>query len=217
MKTTLLPWLCERLGPWMIEGLGSSLSWEVRGGEYLESVRDRAHILVFWHARVLFMAYFFRHRGYHVIASEHTDAELITRAVAPMGIRSLRGSTTRGASKVLLAAARLLRSGGSVGFTPDGPRGPRHVFQAGALVAARLGHSPILPVTASSDRAFVFSSWDRFVLPREGGRAVVEFFPPVPPPHRGADLEIIRRDLEESLAGATDRLDREMGIGVNAG
>lgn len=210
-KKHILPWLCGAFGPWCIKGIGASLVWDVRGREHLESVSGKAHVLVFWHARILFMAYFFRHRGYHVLVSENTDGEMITRAVAHMGIGAIRGSTSRGASKVILSSARLLKSGRSIAFTPDGPRGPRHVFQPGALSAARLGGADILPVTASANHAFIFSSWDRFVLPKFRARAVLEFLPPRPPPSKD-NMEQERRRLEGALAAATDALDGEMGL-----
>ncbi|MBI4179822.1 lysophospholipid acyltransferase family protein [bacterium] len=214
LKDRLLQGICGAFGPWVIEHIGSSLRWEIRGEEHWEPLSGRPHVLAFWHARMLIMAYFFRHRGYHILASENTDGELITRAVAEMGIEFLRGSTSRGAQRVLLSAARLLKTGRPVAFTPDGPRGPRHVFQGGAIAAARLGGVPILPVTASVSGAFVFPSWDRFVLPRDGARAVVEFLPPIaPPPEK--DLEPARRSAERSLAEATDRLDAELGLRIS--
>ena len=213
LKQIFLPYLAGALGPWCIESLCSSLTWEIRGREHFDSVKDRAHVLVFWHARGLFMGYFFRHRGYQIVTSENTDGEIAARAIAPMGIGALYGSTSRGASRVLLSAARLLKAGRPVAFTPDGPRGPRHVFQPGALAAARMGHAPILPVTASVDRAFVFRSWDRFVLPRQESRAVLKFLPVEPPPDR-QNLEDRRAVLQQDLASATDLLDKELGLNV---
>lgn len=210
-KKMVLPWLGEALGPWFIDGLCSSLRLEVRGGEHLAELRDRAHILAFWHARGMVLGYFFRHCDYLVMVSENTDGEILARALAPMGIGTIRGSTSRGASQALLAAARMLKSGRPVAVTPDGPRGPRHVFQAGALAAARLGGVPVLPVTASVDRAFVFPSWDRFILPRSESRAVIHFLPPVSPPAKD-DLEPCRLKLERDLSLATDLLDAELGL-----
>ncbi|OGH59644.1 MAG: hypothetical protein A3G34_07430 [Candidatus Lindowbacteria bacterium RIFCSPLOWO2_12_FULL_62_27] len=211
LKQKLMAGLCERLGPWWIDSMGSSLAWEVRGREHWEEVRERAHVLVFWHARVLLMAYFFRHRGYHVVASENADGDMAARSVLRLGIGSLRGSTSRGASKVLLGAARLLKSGRPIAFTPDGPRGPRHVFQPGALSAARLAGVPVLPATVSVDQAWILPSWDRFVLPRFGARAVLQFLPAAAPPARN-DLETVREELEKALVAATDGLDAELGL-----
>ncbi len=212
LKRTFFPWLCGLLGPWCIESLGSSLKWEVRGREHWDKVSGGAHVLVFWHARILPLAYFFRHRGYYVLVSENADGEMITRVVASMGVSVLRGSTSRGALKVLLGAARVLKSGHPIAFTPDGPRGPRHEFQPGALSAARLGGAPILPVTVSVDRAIIFPSWDRFILPRTGARAVIQFLAPVPPPSRDDDLESHRISLQTDLSSATDFLDMELGL-----
>lgn len=74
-----------------------------------------------------------------------------------------------------------------------------------------MGGAAILPVALSVDRAFVFSSWDRFVLPRSGGRAIVKFLEPAIPRDRD-DPEGLRMRLELDLSEATDRLDRELGL-----
>lgn len=213
-RSIIGPWLGGLFGPWCIESLGSNLAWEIRGQEHFYGVKGRPHVLVFWHSRMLFMACFFRHRGYHVIVSENVDGEIAARALWPMGIGTIRGSSSRGAQKVLLTAARMLRRGQPVAFTPDGPRGPRHLFQAGALAAARVAGVPILPATASCSHAHVFRSWDRFVLPR-GGRAILQFLPPRPAPGRD-EFEAERVRIESDLVSATHALDRELGLCIPA-
>ena len=54
-----------------------------------------------------------------------------------MGWRTVRGSTTRGASRALLGMTREAEAGHAVAFTPDGPRGPARRFAPGALVVAQ--------------------------------------------------------------------------------
>ena len=88
LKKTILGWLVGAIGPWYLESLGSSLRWEVRGAEHFEALRGRAHVLAFWHARMLIMGYFFRHRGYHVLVSENTDGEIGARVLAHEGVEA---------------------------------------------------------------------------------------------------------------------------------
>ena len=66
------------------------------------------------------------HRGERVaiLVSEHKDGELIARLAKSIGYRLIRGSSSRGGERALLALAKDLRAGREVAVTPDGPRGP---------------------------------------------------------------------------------------------
>ena len=58
----------------------------------------------------------------------------------------VRGSTGRGGVAGLKEMIRHLRDGRDVAFATDGPRGPRHQVQLGAIESARLGRAPLVPV-----------------------------------------------------------------------
>jgi lysophospholipid acyltransferase (LPLAT)-like uncharacterized protein len=59
------------------------------------------------------------------LISRHADGEVIARIVEGLGYRTVRGSTTRGGVRAILETAQYVNEGITVGFTPDGPRGPR--------------------------------------------------------------------------------------------
>ena len=91
-------------------------------------------------------------KGYDmtVLVSKHRDGELIARTVRAFGVKSVRGSTTRGwfgGIKGLLKAARL---GGNLAITPDGPKGPARTAQPGIIQIARKTGLPIVPVSFGS-------------------------------------------------------------------
>ena len=71
---------------------------------------------------------------------------MIARTMELFGLNASRGSTTEGGAAGLREVVRRVRQGYDVGFTPDGPRGPRQVAQAGVVQAARLARAPIVPV-----------------------------------------------------------------------
>ena len=106
----------------------------------------RSFILAFWHGRLLLMRYAYPGKRITILISRHSDGEMIARTMELFGLHASRGSTTEGGAAGLREIVRRVRQGYDVGFTPDGPRGPCHVAQAGVVLAARLARVPIVPV-----------------------------------------------------------------------
>ena len=69
--------------------------------------------------------------GAVVMISEHADGEIIARIAENLGFATVRGSTSRGAARALLGAARVVEDGHDLAVTPDGPRGPAKIDRAG--------------------------------------------------------------------------------------
>jgi lysophospholipid acyltransferase (LPLAT)-like uncharacterized protein len=177
-----------------------------------EELRRRVpapYIGAFWHARMLWPAWAFRGPGYAVLVSDHADGELVASVVAGLGTRVIVGSSLRGGTAAVHAAARLLAGGVSVAVTPDGPLGPAERAQPGAVALASLTQRPIVPIAYAASRQIVFSSWDRFRLPLPWTRARVGLGEPlwVPPGLAGDALEPHRRALETALATLTAAVD----------
>jgi lysophospholipid acyltransferase (LPLAT)-like uncharacterized protein len=168
-----------------------------------------------WHGRLLMFPYFYgRRRSVYVLASRSRDGELMSRFAGAFGFRVVRGSSSRGASTALRALARLLRDeSAEVAVALDGPRGPRYVAQPGAVLLAKLGRAPIVPVGLGVSRGTVLGSWDAFVVPHPFARVVVVFGDPlvVPEDADRETLETCRRRLEESLHRLTTEADRLAG------
>lgn len=173
-------------------------TWRIRrlGVEHYERRREAGPptIFAFWHAEILPMLWVHRGVGAYVLISRHADGEIITRITESFGYRSVRGSTRRGGATALREIDRLLSSGREVAFTPDGPRGPRHSFAPGALVAAHRNGARLLLMGAEVDRAWRLKSWDRFVIPKPFARITVRYAPAVPVP---------AEDVEDPAAGGT--------------
>jgi hypothetical protein len=150
-----------------------------------------------------------------MLVSEHGDGEYIAQIIRLLGYRLVRGSTTRG---WLRAAKRLVADAGryDLGITPDGPRGPRHVMQGGAIYLAMKTGNPLVPITASATSAFVAKSWDRFVMPYPGAEVLVKWGKPyyVPPSLDENELERRRAEYEKILRGLTDEADSEAGLTI---
>jgi lysophospholipid acyltransferase (LPLAT)-like uncharacterized protein len=59
-----------------------------------------------------------------------------------------------------------LKQSGLAAHVVDGPKGPAGVVKPGVVSLSRATGAVVVPVYATSDRAWYFKSWDRFMLPK---------------------------------------------------
>jgi lysophospholipid acyltransferase (LPLAT)-like uncharacterized protein len=193
------------LGGGLLTALMRTVRFEVlEGAHHYAQVRapGASAVLLVWHGRLLPVAYYHRHQEIASLISQNRDGEYIARVVQDWwGIRPIRGSSSRGGKEALRKMIRTLREGTSVAITPDGPRGPRQKFKAGALLAAQLANVPLLPGSASANRAWWFGTWDRFQVPKPFSRVRIIYGEPI----------FVARDADAARLQATaDRLEDEM-------
>jgi hypothetical protein len=172
-------------------------------------------IYAVWHGRILMLPYLYgRSHRIHALTSRSRDGEILSRFVQGFGIRVVRGSSSRGGNRALLTLARLVREeDAEILVVPDGPRGPRHVAQPGAVLLAKLTGAPVVPMGFGARPSTVLRSWDAFLVPHPFARAVVVFGNPITVP-RDADRELLetkRRELEAALQEITAAADRAAG------
>lgn len=139
-------------------------------------------VIVIWHGQLLPHLWVHRGQNISVLVSEHRDGEIIARVSEALGYRPVRGSSSRGASRALVAMVREIQAGYDVGITPDGPRGPNHSFAPGALLVAQRANCPVIPFGAHVSRAWHLGSWDRFAIPKPFARVTIAYGDPIPPP-----------------------------------
>ena len=145
---------------------------------FITSIGEEQHVCVCWHGE-LFMspqAYRSIHKKHSASAmvSQHFDGEIVARTLNMFGIKPLRGSSRKGAQKVLLQAFRSVKKGEEVLVTPDGPKGPRHTVSDGAIGLAMKSKLPIFVMNFTAQRFWQFNSWDKFVIPKPFSK--VEFY-----------------------------------------
>ena len=139
----------------------------------------RSFVHVLWHGQLLPLLWTHRAHDIAIIVSEHRDGELIARVARGFGLRTVRGSTSRGAARALLGACREIEEGHNVAITVDGPRGPAGSVAPGALVISQRTGAPMVPTAASASRAWRLRSWDRFVIPKPFAKIVVTYGDPI--------------------------------------
>jgi lysophospholipid acyltransferase (LPLAT)-like uncharacterized protein len=136
-------------------------------------------ILAFWHDQLFLMAKGYRGPRVSVLISASRDGEYIARTMANLGLGSIRGSSTRGGRAAFREMLTMARDPVDLAFTPDGPKGPRHMVKDGVAQLARLSGRPVVPMAFVCSRGRRFASWDRFLLPYPFGRAVYAFGEPL--------------------------------------
>jgi lysophospholipid acyltransferase (LPLAT)-like uncharacterized protein len=105
------------------------LSWTMRMEIINSQVQDdylrpgKSLILAFWHGRLLMMPTLYKGKEVAIPISLHQDGELISRTVKYFGVRSIRGSTTRGGFSAMREMLKASEDGYDIAITPDGPRG----------------------------------------------------------------------------------------------
>ena len=171
-------------------------------------------ILAFWHGRLLMMPYSWSPKvKINMLISQHVDGQLIARTVSHFGIATVAGSSSRGGVAALRRILGALKAGECVGFTPDGPRGPRGRASPGIVYAARLAGVPIVPCSYGVTRRRVLGSWDRFVLALPFARGVFLWGDPIEVARNGdaAAIERARLMVEERLNELGRRADAMCG------
>lgn len=182
----------------LISFIGRTTRFDVEGWEHWRTANADGQLPIYasWHSEIFLATYFFRHRRIVVMTSQSFDGEYIARFIQRFGYGVARGSTTRGGTGALIEMMRLVKSGCPAGFTVDGPRGPAHVAQPGAILLAKKTGAPVLPFSVHVKRKYEVPSWDKLQVPYPFSKATVRIAAPiyVPP---DADESLIDRKQSE--------------------
>ncbi len=180
-KLVLLQRLAIVLGPWLLRAMRAT--WRVRlvnaGAWRALQNEGKPFVFSLWHGELLPLVIEHRNQGVRILVSEHGDGEVIAQIAHRLGLATIRGSSSRGGARALLAMCEALSGGAAVAVTPDGPRGPTHKYATGALVAANRAGVPIIAIGVSATSAWRLRSWDAFLIPKPFSRVVIAYSEPV--------------------------------------
>ncbi|MBN4061507.1 lysophospholipid acyltransferase family protein [bacterium AH-315-G11] len=178
MKDKILAWLVPHAIYGIFLFLSRTIRWTFIGERY--QVGCEPYILSFWHARILMTPYAYQGWDGSMLISEHRDGGYITEAGRLMGLKSVsRGSTTKNGARAFLTMIRMAKAGHSLGITPDGPKGPAEVVQAGTVQLAKKSGLPLRAVCYATKRYWRVNSWDKFYIPKPFTRGVFVIGEPV--------------------------------------
>lgn len=111
-------------------------------------------------------------KGCYLISGS-VDGDVPERIARKWGAEVIRGSANKSGALALRDMQKMMRDGYSIVTTADGPRGPCYEFKEGAILMARIGKVPIIPMAAAADRAWYLKRWDRFMIPKPFAKVVV--------------------------------------------
>ncbi len=216
-----------RLIGWYVLLAGFTTRWtEINRAVVETAQREGGPVIVcFWHNRLLLVRNGWPRAGARrqklaILISNSRDGEVVSQTCRTVGFRPIRGSSAKqGKSKGVVAAWREalahIAQGGAVGFTPDGPRGPRMRVQMGAVQLAKRTGAPIVCFAWSQDkRRVVRKSWDRHVVPTPFSKGVMIWGGPLRVAKNADDSETerARLALEAMLNDLSAQADRAVGV-----
>jgi lysophospholipid acyltransferase (LPLAT)-like uncharacterized protein len=217
--------LLARLVAAYVELVIATLRWRYENVAEARLALERPEglIALFWHGRIvpgIACRPLLGAKPRAVMISLSRDGGFIAKAAERLGIPTIRGSAGRpgeagvgalgggkGGAAAFRQALDVLAGGGVMILTPDGPRGPARVMQAGPVLLARTSRRPAYLMGLAVRPALKFGSWDGGVLPLPFGRAALVVDGPlaVAADAGSPAVEAARADWQARLNAAQDR------------
>ena len=200
------------IGAKYIKFVSLTNSWSFINKKYIENLwkKNEAFILCFWHGRLLMMPLSWnKEKKINVLISAHSDGQLLSKTVKHFNIETITGSSSQGGSEAIRNIIKSLKSGISIGMTPDGPRGPRMKVNSAIIKIASLTGHKIVPLSYSVKKKFFLNSWDKFLVALPFGKGCFIWGKPIKIKKNistNEDLKLSKR-LENNLLKLTKKAD----------
>ena len=155
------------IGAKYIKFVSFTTKWSFINKKYVEIIwkKNESFILCFWHGRLLMMPLSWNNKKkINVLISAHSDGQLLSKTVKYFDIKTIIGSSSKGGSEAIRNIIKSLKSGISIGMTPDGPRGPRMKINSAIIKIASLTGNKIIPLSYSVKKKIFLNSWDKFLV-----------------------------------------------------
>lgn len=122
-------------------------------------------VLAFWHGTMLLPWYLHGNSSVAALTSKSKDGDLLARILKKWKYEVVRGSSSVGGEVALGIMIDYAKNDFSIAITPDGPRGPKHKFKAGALITAKKSNIPLVLAGVGYKKRKVLKNWDTFEVP----------------------------------------------------
>ena len=155
------------IGAKYIKFVSITNKWSFINKKYVENLwkKNEPFILCFWLGRLLMMPLSWsKKKKINVLISSHPDGQLLSKTVEHFNIETIVGSSSKGGSEAVRNIIKSLKSGVSIGMTPDGPRGPRMKINSAIIKIASLTGNKIVPLAYSVKKKIFLNSWDKFLV-----------------------------------------------------
>jgi lysophospholipid acyltransferase (LPLAT)-like uncharacterized protein len=161
--------------------LCKSLKIEKHNIEVIEELnkKNQNYVLAFWHSTMLLSWYLHGSEKFLALTSKSKDGDLLAKMLRKWKYNVVRGSSSTGGDVALGIMVDYAKNGYSIALTPDGPRGPRFKFKAGAVVTAKRTGIPVVLAGVGFKRKKILSNWDKFEIPYFFTKAKIVYSEPV--------------------------------------
>jgi lysophospholipid acyltransferase (LPLAT)-like uncharacterized protein len=143
------------------------------------NAKNQNYVLAFWHGTMLLPWYLHGSPNFTALTSKSKDGDLLAKILKKWKYQVVRGSSSTGGDIALGIMVDHARNKYSIAITPDGPRGPRQKFKAGAVVTAKKTKSPLVLAGVAFKRKKILSNWDKFEIPYFFTAAKVVYSDPI--------------------------------------
>lgn len=139
------------------------------------------------------------------MVSASRDGQYIADFISILGLKSLRGSSSKKGANAYRAGIKAVKEGYNVSFTPDGPRGPRYVMKTGPISLASVTGTGVIPISVNASRCWSVRSWDGFQIPKPFSTLtlILGDMVMIPPDLDEDGLELYREKVEAALMAVT--------------
>jgi lysophospholipid acyltransferase (LPLAT)-like uncharacterized protein len=167
--------------------------------------KDTVYAPCYWHQHHVLCSNMMRswlQRGFRAcfLVSASVDGDVPARIAKGWGADVIRGSANQTGALALRDMQAKIRSGTAIVTTADGPNGPKHEFKPGAVLMARIGGTPMVPLACAADRAWYLDRWDDFMIPKPFAKVVLAVGAPVVVPRDAAMDKLDEYRLEMQYA-----------------
>ena len=170
------------LAKWLLLLIYKTNRWDIRGSENFEIALNnkKSVIISTWHGQLLTPFMHLAKKKHYGLAGLNRDGELISKVGTQLGWKILRGSSSKGGSRIFIEIVKILRQPSTlIGITPDGPRGPEKIPKAGVIKAAQKTGAIIIPVSSISTRNWKIVNWHTFFLEKPFGKIYLKYGKPI--------------------------------------
>ena len=166
-KKMILQFLGKNLLYYVITLLCKSLKIKKNNFDGIEDLnsKNQNYVLAFWHGTMLLPWYLHGAPAFAALTSKSKDGDILAKILSKWKYNVIRGSSSKGSDEALENMIVLAKSNYSIAITPDGPRGPRNNFKAGAVITAKKAGIPLVLAGVGFKKKKTLANWDKFKIP----------------------------------------------------
>lgn len=206
IRSPLLNKLIAKLAVLSMRGLFATCRTEVvfkspESSCYEPPAGDERYAYCLWHDGIALASFAKRPLNCAILVSRHNDGSLLANALKSLGMKPIRGSSSKGGAR---AARQVIEDTRELHFTvtPDGPRGPRREVKEGIVFLASKTQHPVVPTYALATREWqIKGSWTDMALPKPFARCYL---------FGGEPIHVPEKLDREQIAEYRNRLQAEM-------